>query len=99
MAKRTTPPQWDTVRTLFEGETIAVADRRIVLSARRAGGRDAGALVCACFGVGLTAIRDAVAAGACDVAAIGAALRAGTNCGSCLPELKRIVARELKAAE
>jgi assimilatory nitrate reductase catalytic subunit len=92
-------PQWDAVRTLFENETVAVADRRVVLSARRAGGRDAGALVCACFGVGVTAIRDAVAAGACDVAAIGAALRAGTNCGSCLPELKRIVARELKAAE
>jgi assimilatory nitrate reductase catalytic subunit len=92
-------PQWDAVRTLFEGETIAVADRRVVLSARRAGGPDAGELVCACFGVGVAAIRDAVAAGACDVAAIGSALRAGTNCGSCLPELKRIVARELKAAE
>jgi NAD(P)H-nitrite reductase large subunit len=26
------------------------------------------------------------------VETIGAALRAGTNCGSCLPELKRIVA-------
>jgi assimilatory nitrate reductase catalytic subunit len=92
-------PQWDTVRTLFEGDTIAVADRRVVLSARRAGGRDAGELVCACFGIGVTAIRDAVAAGAGDVAAVGTALRAGTNCGSCLPELKRIVARELKAAE
>ncbi|MBV8421879.1 MAG: (2Fe-2S)-binding protein, partial [Hyphomicrobiales bacterium] len=29
---------------------------------------------------------------AASVAGIGEALRAGTNCGSCLPELKRIVA-------
>ena len=29
---------------------------------------------------------------ATDVAGIGKALRAGTNCGSCLPELKKIVA-------
>jgi bacterioferritin-associated ferredoxin len=29
---------------------------------------------------------------ATSVEGIGAALRAGTNCGSCLPELKRIVA-------
>jgi assimilatory nitrate reductase catalytic subunit len=51
-------------------------------------------VVCACFGVGLTAIRDAMAAGAGNVADIGRVLGAGTNCGSCLPELKRIVARE-----
>jgi bacterioferritin-associated ferredoxin len=43
--------------------------------------------------VGLTAIRDALQTGAATgVESIGAALRAGTNCGSCLPELKRIVA-------
>jgi assimilatory nitrate reductase catalytic subunit len=43
--------------------------------------------------VGLTAIRDALRTGAATgVESIGAALRAGTNCGSCLPELKRIVA-------
>jgi assimilatory nitrate reductase catalytic subunit len=51
-------------------------------------------VVCACFGVGQTAIREAMAAGAGNVADIGRLLGAGTNCGSCLPELKRIVARE-----
>ena len=49
-------------------------------------------MICACFGVGLNVIREAIASnGATDVEAIGKALRAGTNCGSCLPELKRIV--------
>jgi assimilatory nitrate reductase catalytic subunit len=49
-------------------------------------------VVCACFGVGMISIRDAVRAGATNVADIGRALGAGTNCGSCLPELKRVMA-------
>jgi assimilatory nitrate reductase catalytic subunit len=49
--------------------------------------------VCACFSVGLATIRAAIETGAAaNVEGIGEALRAGTNCGSCLPELKRIVA-------
>jgi assimilatory nitrate reductase catalytic subunit len=59
----------------------------------------AGPIVCACFSVGLATIRDAIRSGAASsVEAIGAALRAGTNCGSCLPELKRIVAEARAAA-
>jgi NAD(P)H-nitrite reductase large subunit len=52
-----------------------------------------GPIVCACFSVGLATIRATIQSGtATSVEAIGQALRAGTNCGSCLPELKRIVA-------
>ncbi len=52
-------------------------------------------VVCACFGVGESCIRDAVASGsATTVTEIGQATRAGTNCGSCLPELKRMIAQE-----
>jgi assimilatory nitrate reductase catalytic subunit len=36
---------------------------------------------------------------ATSVGDIGQALRAGTNCGSCLPELRRIVARQAAASE
>jgi assimilatory nitrate reductase catalytic subunit len=44
--------------------------------------------------VGLNTIRNAIASGnASDVASIGRTLRAGTNCGSCIPELKKIVDR------
>jgi assimilatory nitrate reductase catalytic subunit len=54
------------------------------------------AVVCACFGVGEQTIHDAVACGrARNVAQIGDVTRAGTNCGSCLPELRRIVARHM----
>ncbi|MGN8001095.1 molybdopterin-dependent oxidoreductase [Sphingomonas sp. 22176] len=64
-----------------------------VLAGRAPGRRsDRGPVVCACFDVGLhsitAAIRDQHLQ---DVAAIGAALGAGTNCGSCRPALARIL--------
>ena len=56
---------------------------------------DRGAIVCACFDIGMrtivAAIRDQRLA---DVAAIGTALGAGTNCGSCRPALARLLAEE-----
>ena len=51
------------------------------------------ASLCACFGVGLQAIRAAFAAGATSAEEIGLRLKAGTNCGSCLPEIRRIGAQ------
>jgi len=89
------PPQWDVVRSLFESEVLAERDRRILLSGRGSDGMvETGPMICACFGVGLAAIREAVAAGtAVSVADIGRTLRAGTNCGSCLPELRGIIER------
>jgi assimilatory nitrate reductase catalytic subunit len=89
-----TAPQWDAVKPLFDAEALAEEARRVLLSGRSADGlASAGPVVCACFGVGLATIRDAIqSGGASSVEAIGTALRAGTNCGSCLPELKRIVA-------
>ncbi len=86
---------WDTVKSLLAAEAVDGHARRLLLSGRSADGvADGGPLVCACFGVGMTAIRNAIEAGAGDVNAIGAALQAGTNCGSCRPELKRIIAHE-----
>ena len=86
------PPRWDAVKPLFATEALTTAERRAVLSGKSPDGRaDDGPQVCACFGVRLGAIREAVDQGAHTAEAIGVALRAGTNCGSCLPELKRIL--------
>jgi assimilatory nitrate reductase catalytic subunit len=87
-------PQWDAIKALFEHDTLADEARRVLLSGRSADGLvSAGPIVCACFGVGLATIRAAIQSGAAtSVETIGQALRAGTNCGSCLPELKRLVA-------
>ena len=62
---------------------------------------DRGAIVCACFDVGLDTIAGAIAAGrAATVAEVGAALRAGTGCGACRPEIGALLARVLpRAAE
>lgn len=46
-------------------------------------------VVCACEGVREDAIQAAIVAGA-DVEGLKLALRCGTGCGSCLPELKRL---------
>jgi assimilatory nitrate reductase catalytic subunit len=47
--------------------------------------------VCSCFKVGESQIRAAVAAGA-TFAGIQQDLKCGTNCGSCVPELRRLAA-------
>ena len=53
---------------------------------------DAGPRVCACFGVGRATVRQAVLEhGLRSTREIGARLSAGTNCGSCLPELQAIL--------
>jgi assimilatory nitrate reductase catalytic subunit len=86
-------PQWEAVKALFAAEALGDAQRRMLLSGRAADGfAEIGPVICACFGVGLNVIREAIASkAATNVEAIGKALRAGTNCGSCVPELKRIV--------
>ncbi|MEO6843509.1 MAG: molybdopterin-dependent oxidoreductase [Bradyrhizobium sp.] len=85
---------WNVVKTLFAAEALTSDQRRMVLSGKTMDGlANAGPIVCACFGVGRTTICDAIAAGANSAAAIGAQLKAGTNCGSCLPELKRLIAQ------
>jgi assimilatory nitrate reductase catalytic subunit len=52
-----------------------------------------GPTICACMNVGLNTVRTAIANGAGTVDAIGAATCAGTNCGSCKPELQALLAQ------
>ncbi len=84
---------WDGVKRMLARADTGSRSRVHLLSGSTADGKaDAGPLVCACFGVGMRAIRAAIESGAaCSVEEIGAQLRAGTNCGSCKPELKRIL--------
>jgi assimilatory nitrate reductase catalytic subunit len=85
---------WDVVKSLFAGGALGDDQRRMLLSGKSADGlASTGPIVCACFGVGRTTICDAIARGAKSAAELGAQLKAGTNCGSCIPELKRLVAQ------
>ncbi|MCE6966234.1 nitrate reductase [Enterobacter sp. MW07] len=68
--------------------------RHALLSGQGANERPAqGRIVCSCFSVGEEAIRQAIAGGCESAIALGAALRCGTNCGSCIPELKGLLAQ------
>lgn len=69
-----------------------------VLAGRAPGAQaDRGAIVCVCFDVGLRTITRAIAEqDLTDVAAVGRALRAGTNCGSCRPAIARLLAETRK---
>jgi assimilatory nitrate reductase catalytic subunit len=90
---------WDVVKSLFAAEALSDDQRRMLLSGKSVDGlASAGPIVCACFGVGRSTILAAVAAGARSAEQIGARLKAGTNCGSCIPELKRLIAQAAAAA-
>lgn len=66
--------------------------RSMLIAGRPAAGRpDKGAIVCSCFSVGINQINAAARRGCRSVEAIGVALSAGTNCGSCRPEIRRIL--------
>ncbi len=79
-------------RAFVSAQLGTVCDRAAVLAGRPGPGQaDPGPTICACFQVGANTIRAAVADGARTVAAIGATLSAGTNCGSCRAELARII--------
>jgi assimilatory nitrate reductase catalytic subunit len=76
---------------LFNEETLSDQHRLNLLAGKPGGDQpDVGALVCACFGVGENTIKEAISCGkAKTVEDIGKQLKAGTNCGSCLPEIKK----------
>jgi len=85
---------WDVVKSLFALDALSEDQRRMLLSGKSIDGLESrGPIVCACFGVGRTTICDVIAAGARTAAEVGVQLKAGTNCGSCIPEMKRLIAQ------
>jgi assimilatory nitrate reductase catalytic subunit len=62
-----------------------------------AGGRVRGRVICNCLNVTEPDIVAAITAGD-DLAALQATLKCGTECGSCVPELKRLIAGSRAAA-
>jgi assimilatory nitrate reductase catalytic subunit len=61
---------------------------------------DTGPIVCSCFGVGRNTLRAAIAEhGLTSAHQIGARLRAGTNCGSCVPEIAALISAAARTAD
>jgi assimilatory nitrate reductase catalytic subunit len=84
------PREW--LISLFAEARIGSAARHALLAGMLPDGPPPSPTLCACHGVSAATIRAAIAAGANDVAAIGAATCAGTGCGSCKPELAALLA-------
>ncbi len=87
-------PEAVAVLDLFaESAPLDDACRMSFLSGEIAGATSpVGRIICTCFQVGIETIREAIASEAIeDVRTLGKRLRAGTNCGSCIAELKDIL--------
>ena len=78
---------------LFAQHPLTAHSRANLLAGKPAQGEnDGGEIVCACFSVGVKTITQAIADGCATAEQIGARVKAGTNCGSCIPELKKLLA-------
>ena len=78
---------------LFSEQILSDEMRMSLLAGKPGAGLpDTGQMICACFGVGENTIKDAISSGSAKtIEEIGTLLKAGTNCGSCIPELKKII--------
>ncbi|MFA5952736.1 MAG: molybdopterin-dependent oxidoreductase [Hyphomicrobium sp.] len=86
-------PGWEWLKGQLAEPLLPDTARRALLAGRAPrSGHDEGPIVCACFGVGRSKICRGISHDGCHtVEDIGRTLRAGTNCGSCIPELRRII--------
>jgi assimilatory nitrate reductase catalytic subunit len=88
-------PSRDWLSSLFAKDRLSETERASLLTGQTVGASDAGPTVCSCYGVGRQSICQAIRKfGLTTPQQIGHRLKAGTNCGSCLPELKGILEEE-----
>jgi len=89
-------PEREWLASLFNQAVIDPEDLAGLLAARppRGAAANTGRTVCACYSVGEKTIMNAIKEQKLDsVEAVGACLKAGTGCGSCVPEIRRLVAQ------
>ena len=88
-------PSW--LGSIFIAKEIGPKTRLSLLAGKKSGAKDEGRIVCSCFSVGINTIIEAINKDSLQtVEQIGSALKAGTNCGSCIPELTEIIAKNIK---
>ncbi len=86
-------PERDWLAKLFDNDQLEEADRISLLTGKPTDPKaDSGRVICACFGVGINTIKQCIVENKLTTAEeIGELLKAGTNCGSCVPELKQLL--------
>ncbi|QOL49875.1 nitrate reductase [Massilia litorea] len=94
VARRPQLPARDWLAGLFARESLGALDRATLLAGRAPQqGPDAGPTVCSCFGVGRNTICAAIRTHRLETTAqVTACVRAGGNCGSCVPEIGKLLA-------
>ncbi|WP_417330346.1 molybdopterin-dependent oxidoreductase [Halomonas cupida] len=78
----------------ISGQPLTDEQRRRVLAACNDGTAHQGPIVCSCHQVGRASIVGAIRQGDDSIEALGARLACGTQCGSCIPELKSLLEEE-----
>jgi len=86
-------PERDWLIGLFQKSRLTKLERASILSGEPPKGQpETGKIICSCFNVGETTLtRKIIQEGLKTTEEIGACLQAGTNCGSCIPELKELL--------
>ena len=93
-------PEREWLGALFAKECLGAGERSSLLAGRPSLDGDTGPTVCACFGVGRRTLQKAIREHGCTTPKqLGQRLKAGTNCGSCVPELRRLIEESLVPAE
>jgi len=89
-------PGRDWIASLLAKSRLADGDRMALLAGRPlTGDSDHSPIVCSCFSVRRSKIVDAIVERHCRTTDdIGECLKAGSNCGSCLPELRALLAEK-----
>ncbi|MDH5328099.1 MAG: molybdopterin-dependent oxidoreductase [Gammaproteobacteria bacterium] len=86
-------PDKNWLMQLFD-HPLQKSDRKNILAAKSSNAVDQGPVICSCFNVGLNPINALIENQNLQcVEQIGEVLKAGTNCGSCKPELQKLLAK------
>jgi len=88
-------PERDWLAKLFEKNNLNDSERNSILTGKPADAKeDAGRIICACFGVGINTIKSAINDQQLStVEEIGKHCKAGTNCGSCVSEIRKLLSK------
>lgn len=86
-------PERAWLSSLMGKQTLGDAERAGLLAGQSMNAEvDVGPVICSCYGIGRNQICAAIRTqGLQDTGQITACLKAGGNCGSCVPELKRLI--------
>ena len=91
-------PERNWLVSLFVKPELTEPERKSLLTGKPPRGvSDVGTIICACFNVGEKTISTAIAEKSLKThQEVGQCLKAGTNCGSCIPEIKALLSNHAK---